>query len=588
MVAKAVAEGRATAAGAVMSRAFIGAALIMAATPTLLHAQAATPGFDPRQPEKHFDAAQTEQQRSGPRPSVRSLSGQSTANGSDAKPLFVLHSVSISGAHAVPPAAMAATYQAFLGAKVSQADLAAVAEAITQLYRAAGYHLSRAIVPPQDIHGGRIRITVIEGSITDIVLKGEGVEKFGIRRLLETVMSAQPSRQDLLERALLLINARPGVRVSDTTLEEIGNGSGKFRLVVFLKTWQVYSAFGIDNLGSASVGPWQSYATGAFNSYLTPGDSLVLNLSTIPTDPRQLGFGRLAYDAPIGTDGIRIGGSALYSEIRPGDWRHQYNDITRTEAFEMRASLTPLQSQNATLTFTTAATLSNISETDAFGVLYNDHLRVVSLTSDYRLKDNFGGVNYVTTSWRQGLDIFGASRQDDNLLSHDGASGSFSALNTAFARYQTLDESWSLKISAAAQYASSPLLTSQQYYVGGAAFGRGYGNGEISGDNGVAGSLELRFDKTAGLRYLQGYQFYGFIESGAAWNYGYSYTDGLSLTSAGGGVRLFFDGDLRADIGVAFPFSYRAPDNDSRSARLLFSLSNAFRMCPEKSQFKCS
>jgi len=31
--------------------------------------------------------------------------------------------------------------------------------------------------------------------------------------------------------------------------------------------------------------------------------------------------------------------------------------------------------------------------------------------------------------------------------------------------------------------------------TGGAAFGRGHGSAEIGGDNGIAGSLELRFDQ---------------------------------------------------------------------------------------------
>jgi hypothetical protein len=52
-------------------------------------------------------------------------------------------------------------------------------------------------------------------------------------------------------------------------------------------------------------------------------------------------------------------------------------------------------------------------------------------------------------------------------------------------------------------------------------------------------------------------------------------------------VRLFLGGDLRADLAVAFPLSYRAPDNSNRSARLLFSLSNAFKLCPERAQARC-
>ncbi len=142
-------------------------------------------------------------------------------------------------------------------------------------------------------------------------------------------------------------------------------------------------------------------------------------------------------------------------------------------------------------------------------------------------------------------------------------------------------------ISAAGQIASGPLFTSQQFYLGGAAFGRGYGSAEISGDNGVAGSLEVRFDQTLNFHYLSGYQLYSFLDAGAAWNDGFSYSDGISLSSAGAGVRFFFGDDVRADIAVAFPLSYRAPDNPARSARLLFSLSNTFKLCPERAQAPC-
>jgi hemolysin activation/secretion protein len=563
-----------------------GTVLLMMCLLASVPAKAQQPGFDPRQTEKRFDVPQ-----SGQAPGARSalrmplLSRPEVAG--DSKPLFVLQGVSVTGAHAIPGDQIITAYQPYLGKRVSQADLAAIAVTISDLYRAAGFHLSRAIVPPQDVKDGRIGLQVIEGSITEVALKGDGAEQFGIRPLLDAVLAECPSRLPTLERQLLLINSRPGVRIADTALEEIGGTSGRFRLIVYVNTWHIYTSFGIDNLGSSAVGPWQTYATAAFNSYLLPGDTLALNLSTTPGDPRELAFGRLAYDVPVGTDGARVGASALYSEVRPGDYRGFYNDLTKTETFEIHASIVPLQSQRSTLTLTAAAGFSNVSESAVFGPIYNDHIRTVSLTSDYRLQDNFGGNNYFTTTWRQGLDILGASHRDDDFLSRDGASGNFSVLDVWFTRYQTLSDAWSVKIATAGQIASGPLFTSQQFYLGGLAFGRGYGSAEISGDNGIAGSLELRFDQSLSFRYLTGYQLYSFVDAGAAWNDGFAYTDGLALTSAGAGVRLFLGGDLRADLAVAFPLSYRAPDNSSRSARLLFSLSNSFKLCPERGQGRC-
>ena len=558
------------------------AALILAATSTAQAQQANQPGFDPRQPEKHFDNLQSGRAQPPSRSTLRMPSLATQESVADTRPQFVLRGVSLQGASAIAPEQLATAYQPYLGKQVSQADLAAIAAAITEAYRTAGFHLSRAIIPPQDVAGGQLRVRVIEGSITEVRFKGDGAEPFGVRPLLDPVLAEHPSRLATLERQLLLINGSPGVRIVDSSLEEIGPPSGNFRLVLRLKTWHVFTAFGLDNLGSSAVGPWQSYATGALNSYLLPGDTLAVNLSTAANDPRQLGFGRLSYDAPVGTDGSRIGASALYSQVRPGDDRRLFNDNTVTEGLELHGSIVPLQSQRSSLVLTAAAGFSNVREKDLFGTAYDDHIRTVGLTSDYRLQDGFGGSNFATLSWRQGLDIFGASHFGDSLLSRDGASADFSVLDFWFTRYQALSDAWSVKLSMASQTASGPLFTSQQFYLGGAAFGRGYGNAEISGDNGLAGSFELRFDQSVNWRYLAGYQLYSFVDAGAVWNDGYTIGDGLALTSAGGGVRLFLWDALQADIGVAFPLSYRAPDNSTRSARLLFSLSNAIKLCPER------
>ncbi|WP_315785408.1 MULTISPECIES: ShlB/FhaC/HecB family hemolysin secretion/activation protein [unclassified Bradyrhizobium] len=547
--------------------------------------QVSQPSFDPRQTERVFDEQSRPAQPAPPRPRAPQFETQKSAG--DRKPLFTLRGVTLTGASALPADQLAAAYQPYLGKPVSQADLADIAAAVSDQYRAAGFHLSRAIVPAQDISGGRVRIQVIEGSITDVSLKGEGAEEFGIRPMLAPVLAEHPSRLATLERQLLLINSRGGIRLADSALEEIGGTTGRFRLVLDLKTWHVYGFAGVDNLGSSTVGPWQSYATAAFNSYLLPGDTLTANLSTTPGDPRQLAFGRLSYDVPVGIDGAHIGASALYSEVRPGDRRRLFNDNTVTETFELRSGIAPVQSQRATLNLTLAAAFSNVTERDVFGIWYRDRIRTLTLTADYRWKDDVGGDNYLTLAYRQGLNAFGATAADDPLASRNGASPSFSVVNGWFARYQTLSEAWSLKIAGAGQLASGRLYNSQQFYLGGLSYGRGYGSAEISGDNGVAGTFEVRFEQKPDLAYLKSYQLYSFFDAGLAWNDGFRPSDGVALTSAGAGVRFTFPNDWRADLGVAVPLGYRAPDNTTRSARLLLTLSSVLKLCPQRGQGPC-
>ena len=243
--------GRAALSRHRLSTASLGLWTLLACFPA--HAQSANqPGYDPRQTERRFEVQQSSQGANG-RPRLPSPQFARPEGQGDSKPLFVLQHVSITGAVALPQDRLAATYQSYIGKKVSQADLAAIAAAVSDVYRAAGFHLSRAIVPPQDIQGGQLSIQVIEGSITELALKGDGTEQFGVRPMLDAVLTERPSQLATLERQLLLINGRPGVQIEDTAIEEIGTASGHFRLILSLKTWHLFTSVGVDNLGSSSV-----------------------------------------------------------------------------------------------------------------------------------------------------------------------------------------------------------------------------------------------------------------------------------------------------------------------------------------------
>lgn len=259
----------------------------------------------------------------------------------------------------------------------------------------------------------------------------------------------------------------------------------------------------------------EAFSSTAFNSYFHPGDSLGINASTTPNDLREFGFGRLSYDAPIGIDGARLGAMALYSNVAPGDGRKQLNTHTVTETYEVKGSIVPIETRRSSLWLTAAADFSESSENDLQSMHYKDHLRTVGLMADYKLNDSLAGWNYLNLTYRQGLNILGASHRDDDLLSRAGASPNFSVFDFAFSRYQPLSDVWSVKVSAIGQWASGPLLISQQFYLGDAAYGPGY----YSGDSGIAGYGELRFDQSVSNAVLKGYQIYGFFDKGAVWSF---------------------------------------------------------------------
>jgi hemolysin activation/secretion protein len=559
--------------------------LAAAVTPSSAQ-QAPSPQPDISRTEKRFDALEAERRRAKsaavPLPQV----AQPATTGADTKPLFRLTGVAVEGATLMSRDAIAATWQPFLGKTVSQADLAMIAGGISELYRAAGFHLSRAIVPPQDIQGGRIRFRVIEGRITDIVLKGERAARFGVQRVLAPIAAEQPSRRATLERALLLANDLPGVRIADSAIEEIGTGSGRFRLTVTVESWTNYTSMSLDNRGTAATGPLQTYLASSFNSSVIAGDTFGVNVSTVPSTPQELAFGRLLYSAPVGTDGARVGASASYGLQKPGDIRSVIDTRDRSATFELRGSIVPMRSRNASLWLTGGFGVTESYEDDVIAPDYRDHIRAVYLTADFQLHDPLNGWNYLTVTARQGLPILGATTADGPLNSRFDGSGTFSKLMAYYTRYQPLSDAWSVRMAFAGQIVSNPLLAAEEFYLG-SAFGRGFWGAEFSGDNGVGGSLELRYDQTLKYDFLKGFELYGYVDDTVAWNF---HSDGamLSLALVGAGVRFYLPYDLQLGVEGAYPLDYRVPFEQPRDPRGFVYVTKTFRLCPGSAMLRCS
>ncbi|MBY0354143.1 MAG: BamA/TamA family outer membrane protein [Rickettsiales bacterium] len=121
------------------------------------------------------------------------------------------------------------------------------------------------------------------------------------------------------------------------------------------------------------------------------------------------------------------------------------------------------------------------------------------------------------------------------------------------------------------------LPASEEFGIGGPSFGRAYDLSEIMGDEGVAGSLEVRYQAIPEWRGLQTVP-YIYYDLGKVWN---NDTDGesFSAASAGLGVRFAHELGINAQLGLAFPLT-REPERpiygDHHSPRLLMQLGYGF------------
>ena len=135
-----------------------------------------------------------------------------------------------------------------------------------------------------------------------------------------------------------------------------------------------------------------------------------------------------------------------------------------------------------------------------------------------------------------------------------------------------------MTLGAGGQWTDEPLLSSEQFALGGRRFGRAYEPAEIVGDRALAARIEpAYFGRAGGI--VQSWQLYGFWDGGKVW-YRTIPPSGQrpaqSLASAGFGTRLFASRSITATLEAAWPLTRpvasRVADGEGNDMRILGSI----------------
>ena len=488
----------------------------------------------------------------------------------------VLAGVVIEGNTVFDSAALAPAYEDALARDADLAVINLILQRITEKYRDAGYFLSHAVAPPQSLEGGILRIKVIEGYVDRVTFSGADSRSPRLRPYFAAVTAARPLRLATLERAILLVNDLPGLHVAPA-LTPIDEAAGRYALTLALE-YRPFAGFAsLDNRGPRSLGPWEAQASATAHSLLDDFDRALVSVFTTPAEPRELVSTELRYEHPIGSAGTRAALSAARSDVRP-EGNLAPLDLKGTALRYLALITHPLlRSRAETLWLSGTFDLLDSQQHQQGAPLFDDHLRVLRAALSYTASDGLGGINQAYGEASQGLAILGASRADSALLSRSNGHADFTKLAVTATREQALGGPWSAQLGLAGQKATTPLLVSEQFPLGGAQFGRAYDPAEIAGDDGIAGSFELRFGRSPERPWLHSYQVYAFYDLGAVWNMGVSdATRHQSLASAGGGFRFFLPHDVFATLEITCPLTRIVAAEGDKPVRVRASLSASF------------
>lgn len=488
---------------------------------------------------------------------------------------FVLEGVLIEGATLYPEERLLAPFQPLIGKLVTISDVWRVAREIETLYREDGWFLTRAIVPAQTVRDGRIRVRIIEGFVEQVRIEGDvGDAAILIEETLRPVTEQRPLSLATLERALLLVNDIPGISASGL-LRPAAQQVGAAELVVVTERKPFDASLVVDNFGDDFTGRGQLSMGVGSNAWTRFGERVgIIGFITDPGADRNQWVGQIATSWRFGGDGLALETVYSYGRSKPGGDVRQFNFDSKTTLVGVAFAYPFVRSRSFSLLGRVGIETID-TDTDADkdffpdGEFSRDKLRVLTVGSEIEVRDPLNGANSIAAGLRQGLPILDATRRDDQNKSREDGTGQATVLRAGVARTQPLPLNFSLYTNVAGQYAFTELLANEEFTLGGTRFGRGYDFDELSGDNGIGGTAEVRYSLPLGLPYLEAVQVFSFFEGGRIWNSG----DGLdgSLASTGGGIRIFPIGKLLLELQAAQPLTHDSQRaNGSRDPQFLF------------------
>lgn len=489
---------------------------------------------------------------------------------------FVLSGVVVEGSTVFEPADFTVTYDEFLARKVTLKDIETILGRITQMYRDAGYFLSRAIAPKQSITAGLLQVRIIEGYVAHV----SGADAYRGRKAVDqyagAILDEKPLRLATIERALLLINDLPGLSL-DPLLKPIDERGDRYELLLGATYRPVELSAQFDNRGTPEVGRLQGFVSGALNAPFGYGERIEASFVTVPNQAHELLYGALSANLPVGARGVRFSLFTAFGAVDAGGSKADLDSNSRSEQVIARLWYPVIRTTNQSLWITGTFDFRNFRETQFDLTVTRDRLRVLRAGAVYATRDRFKGESWYRLELSQGMDMFLASESGSSKLSRPDGGGEFTKITGDITRHQKVSDRLDLQLRLLGQWSADPLLSYEEFSVGGERVGRAYDFAEIAGEHGVAASAELRFTPSMAWDWLQSYQVYGFYDIGAVWN---DVSGGANkhntLSSLGFGLRFAPVENVRAEFEAAKPLTGEVETRGNDDWNVFFNLSLSY------------
>lgn len=500
---------------------------------------------------------------------------------------FTLTQLTFTGNTAFSAAELEKLAGAYLGKEISLLEIYQLRDAITQKYGAAGFGLSKAIVPQQRIQkDGIVQLQIIEGFIDEVVIEGATTaQRDFLAHAAERIKAEKPLNAKTLERYLLLANDRFAIKVTSTLRPSEKTPAASTLILKVNHASMINGGVSLDNRGTTAVGRTQLNSDVSVNGLFGRASKSTLGYATVEQFS-ELRYWSLSHTEILTNEGTSVTLGYTNSHSKPGTAPlRSLDQQSQSENWSLKLSHPIILTRQENLSARVRFDHQNTESKALSQPTSQDQIRSLRFGLSYDNADRFDGINQALLEYSLGLRGMGAGSNDSPLKSRADGKYDYQKVTLNLSRTQELAvlspvlSAFSLNTAIMGQYSPSGLLSTEECGIGGSQFGRAYDFSEILGDSCVAGSIELRYGINTQSTPLQYAQLYAFYDAGKTVNHNALNTSDAkskTLSSSGLGVRFGIWKFLSGSLEVSKPLTRDVANEGNSDMRVFASISARF------------
>ena len=373
----------------------------------------------------------------------------------------------------------------YLGEDQTAVALLQARDAVYRLYQEAGYEMVSVELPSEIGTDGVVRLRVRETTIGSVTVTGNEHYSAGhFRDVLPSLKENRSPHLAGLARELFLANDHPGYRVALLFTPE-SNGSANVEIKV-KDSSPVRAALSADNTGTEATGRSRATLTASHANLWGLGHEGTAGYTTSPEMPSKVHQLVLSYQLTLPASANRLQFGYSYSNTDAGRVADVFNVAGQGSTYSVRLQHNLRRTDTARHLIEFGIDDKRYKNTIDFfdsnlGVDVN--ARPVSFNYAFSGREGATGASAAIGYTRN---LPGGARNDDPTYaaSRSGAKSSWSVWRANAALTSAIAAEWTLHAAFDAQYTSAPLISAEQFGLGGARSVRGFQERETSGDRG--------------------------------------------------------------------------------------------------------